>query len=102
MIRGDTVHSTSEAKVSDLDNSIGGEQNVLRLDVAVNNVRGVQIGNAAEELSGNTKCVLLVDTVLATRKEVEEGTVGHVLHDDVQVRGCFEDVKGANNVGVRD
>lgn len=97
--RGDEVGVSTECRVV---RGRGGHQNVLRLDIAVEEVVGMNVVKATQDLVEDALDMLSVQTLVVSCLHQLVEVAIHVLHADMQFSGkrVEEDVEGRDQVGV--
>ena len=90
-----------EAEVADLDAAVVGEENVLRLQIAVDDSRLVRRGEAREHRLGD------VESLLGSQRsvfldEVAQRDSGQILHDEVRVVLVLPLVEDVDDVRMRE
>ena len=90
------------AKVGELDGAVGAEEDVVRLDVAVDAVEAVDVRERAERVADDVRDVALAQTHdVKGLEDVGETAATHVLHDDPHLLvGRHEAVDVVDDVGV--
>ena len=97
--RGDEIRVAAKGRVA---GSGCRDQDVLRLDVAMEEVMGVDVVQPREDLIENAFDVSLVETLLVPRLHQLVQVTVHVLHADVKFprKGVEEDVQSRSKMGV--
>ena len=77
------------------------QQQVLGLEVAVDDVLGVEVLQRVDDLNKKSERGFFVE-VLSRDDEVVQLSAAHVLHDEEDAAGALDDVVELNDVGVGD
>ena len=88
-----------EAKVCDDDVAIAVEEEVLELEIAVDDLLGVDVADAGDELGEELAGVLFLEVAVG-EDVVEELAARGVVEDDADVLVCLDDVVEADDVRV--
>ena len=88
-----------EAKVCDDDVAIAVDEEVLELEIAVDDLLGVDVADAGDELGEELAGVLFLEVAVG-EDVVEELAARGVVEDDADVLVCFDDVVEADDVRV--
>mmetsp|Transcript_462 Transcript_462/g.1694 ORF Transcript_462/g.1694 Transcript_462/m.1694 type:complete len:352 (+) Transcript_462:415-1470(+) len=96
------MHALAEAEVDQLEvvlGAAGGQQQVLRLEVPVDDVLRVHVGHGRDDLLGQALRLVLPE-LPARHDEVEELSAAHELHDNVQLGLGLDDLLQLDDVRV--
>ncbi len=87
----------NEPEVAELGEALRGDQDVARLDVAVDEARGVGVLEGAGDLGGEVDRLLLGETPLLAEDLLERAALD-VFHDEVAAAAALADLDRADDV----
>jgi hypothetical protein len=93
------VGRTGQTQIAQLGAAVGGQQDVLRLHVAVHQAAGMGVGQPPRHLRRNGRRTLRLDPPLALDQRTERLAL-HVLHGEVVVTVGLADVDARDDVGM--
>ena len=91
----------AEAEIYDLDVFVVIEEEVFRLEVSMDDVQLVDILDASVDLLEKLACLVFLQTSVRNNV-VKELTAARVLHDQVELLGCLDDLIELDDVRVPD